>query len=84
MLGRCRTLGYRRLIGEYIPTKKNGLVADLYQQLGFNKLNSDEGSGPSSFFALDLQKAIPPLSFICKHPVIDGDVCPVGLGKPGG
>jgi FkbH-like protein len=84
MLERCRTLGYRRLIGEYIPTKKNGLVADFYQQLGFNRLNSDERSGPSSFFALDLQKAVPPLSFIRQHPVLDGEVCPVGLGKPGG
>ncbi len=84
MLERCRTLGYRRLIGEYIPTKKNGLVADFYQQLGFNRLNSDERSGPSSFFALDLQKAVPPLSFIRQHPVLDGEVCPVGSGKPGG
>ena len=34
-LERARTLGYRRILGEYIPTKKNALVADLYDRLGF-------------------------------------------------
>ncbi len=27
--------GLRRLVGEYLPTQKNHLVADLYQRLGF-------------------------------------------------
>ena len=31
LVERCRELGYRRIVGEYIPTKKNALVADLYE-----------------------------------------------------
>ena len=27
--------GYTRLIGEYLPTRKNGIVQDHYKQLGF-------------------------------------------------
>lgn len=32
-----------RLIGRYLPTEKNGLVADLYERLGFEKLADEEG-----------------------------------------
>jgi predicted enzyme involved in methoxymalonyl-ACP biosynthesis len=31
----ARSKGGRRLIGEYIPTKKNGIVKDLYKNMGF-------------------------------------------------
>ena len=30
-----RSHGFTRIIGEYLPTAKNGLVKDLYAQLGF-------------------------------------------------
>jgi len=33
---RARDAGCSRVIGRYIPTKKNGLVADLYQRMGFS------------------------------------------------
>ena len=29
--------GCRRVIGEYIPTPKNAMVADLYERMGFEK-----------------------------------------------
>ncbi|MDR2044040.1 MAG: HAD-IIIC family phosphatase [Clostridium sp.] len=32
----------RRLIGEYLPTKKNGMVKDLYPRLGFRPLSRQE------------------------------------------
>ena len=32
----AREAGYSRLEGEYLPSSKNGLVAGLYQQLGFS------------------------------------------------
>ena len=32
------TLLVSRIVGEYLPTKKNGVVADLFYQLGFKKL----------------------------------------------
>lgn len=34
--------GYKKIIGEYLPTAKNGMVADHYTGLGFAKL---EGTG---------------------------------------
>ena len=34
---RARHAGCQRVIGRYVPTKKNGLVADLYQRLGFSQ-----------------------------------------------
>jgi FkbH-like protein len=40
----ARRLGARRLIGEYLPTKKNGMVRDHYEKLGFAPLDGD-GSG---------------------------------------
>lgn len=30
--------GFRRVVGEYIPTPKNAMVKDLYEQLGFARL----------------------------------------------
>lgn len=34
----CRR-GFKRVLGEYIPTSKNGMVKDFYGQMGFNRLN---------------------------------------------
>ena len=38
-------LGARRVIGEYIPTKKNALVKDHYARLGFTVLETDAAGG---------------------------------------
>src|SRR5258708_39351800 len=35
-------LGARRLVGEYIPTKKNGMVKDHYARLGFTAIDTDD------------------------------------------
>ena len=43
--------GYRRLVGEFIPTAKNAVVADLYQRLGFEALT---GSEDGQLFSLDV------------------------------
>ena len=32
--------GFRRVVGEYIPTPKNAMVKDLYEQLGFASLEN--------------------------------------------
>lgn len=34
--------GYKRIIGEYLPTPKNGMVAEHYTGLGFTKLEDTE------------------------------------------
>ena len=33
--------GFQKIIGEYIPTPKNGLVKDLYKELGFQNLKDN-------------------------------------------
>lgn len=34
--------GFKKVIGEYLPTSKNAMVADHYQKLGFNSINNSE------------------------------------------
>ena len=53
--------GYSRLRGEYIPTKKNGMVADLYPDLGFESIPT---LGDSQFYQLDLSVARPCQTFV--------------------
>jgi predicted enzyme involved in methoxymalonyl-ACP biosynthesis len=36
--------GIRKIIGIYVPTPKNKLVADLYPRLGFLPIGPDNGS----------------------------------------
>ncbi len=69
LMVRARQIGYRRILGEYIPTKKNVLVAELYDQLGFRKL---DGSGEDGVipFVLDLDRASTPETFVL---LSDGD-----------
>lgn len=35
------THGFKKIVGEYIPTQKNGMVKDHYLQLGFRKLKEN-------------------------------------------
>jgi FkbH-like protein len=48
----ARTRGSRKLIGHYIPTPRNGVVANLYESLGFSPV-TDASSGGRRF-ELDL------------------------------
>jgi FkbH-like protein len=57
LVRRGEHMGYRRIVGEYIPTAKNALVAGLYGELGFASL----GSGRH---ALDLPAANLPRTFV--------------------
>ncbi len=43
--------GARTIVGEYIPTARNGMVADLYPRLGFASL---PGSADSTLWSLDV------------------------------
>jgi FkbH-like protein len=49
-----REKGIRKVIGEYIPTKKNSLVKDIYQKFGFNPLKNEKDN--SDLWMLDLTK----------------------------
>ncbi len=37
----ARDRGYKRIVGEYIPTAKNNMVANHYPSLGFNVISND-------------------------------------------
>jgi len=58
----AQALGARRLIGEYRPTKKNGMVREHYPRLGFTPLDAAEDGSSSA--VLDLATFTPAETFI--------------------
>ncbi len=62
LLARAKQLGYTRLLGEYISTNKNPLVAELYDRLDFERLAEHEGG--HTRYALELVSAEAPTTFI--------------------
>jgi FkbH-like protein len=58
----ARLLGARRLVGEYTPTKKNGMVKEHYPKLGFAALDADGVGGTR--WVLDLESFVPADTFI--------------------
>jgi len=56
----AKAKGYKRIIGEYLPTPKNGMVALHYPELGFTPI---EGS-PTAQWVLDLENYQPRECFI--------------------
>ncbi len=58
----ARALGATRLVGEYLPTKKNAMVREHYSKLGFTPLTT-EPSGASTA-VLDLTAFTPGTTFI--------------------
>ncbi len=55
MLHHARAEGVRALIGEYRPSGKNGMVAGLFEELGFRKIAQDDAG--VSHWQLDLAHA---------------------------
>jgi FkbH-like protein len=55
-------LGARRVVGEYIPTKKNAMVKDHYARLGFTVMENSEVGGNRNI--LDLAAFTPAETFI--------------------
>jgi hypothetical protein len=51
----CQARGLRSLLGVYIPSKKNGMVADLYSRLGF--LPDHEDAQGASWWRFTLPSA---------------------------
>jgi FkbH-like protein len=45
----CQARGIREIVGEFIPSKKNGMVSGHYASLGFTSLGSSEGNEFWSF-----------------------------------
>jgi len=58
----AQKLGARRLVGEYIPTRKNGMVKDHYARLGFTVMQRDDTGGNRNI--IDLASFTPAETFI--------------------
>ena len=43
--------GYRKVVGEYIPTAKNAMVKDLYEKLGFVRVGENRFEAATDGFA---------------------------------
>jgi FkbH-like protein len=56
------TLGAKRIVGDYIPTKKNAMVRDHYGRLGFTVMETDAAGGSRA--VLDLATFTPAETFI--------------------
>ena len=54
----ARAMGCMRVAGKYIPTKKNGLVAGLYERLGFTRETAEEDA---TLWSVDLNRGAPEL-----------------------
>ena len=54
----ARAMGIRALRGYYLPTKKNGMVTDHYEKLGFEQLSRDPET-QSSVWNLNLASYSP-------------------------
>jgi FkbH-like protein len=57
----AQRLGARRLVGEYVTTKKNGMVRDHYARLGFEVVEESEAGSRA---VLDLTAYVPSETFI--------------------
>ena len=60
MIEAAREKGYKRIVGEYLPTPKNKMVENHYPSLGFQKL---EGT-PTAHYVLDVEQYQPRENYI--------------------
>jgi predicted enzyme involved in methoxymalonyl-ACP biosynthesis len=66
MVRAARERGIRTIVGEYRPTPKNALVADLYPRLGFAKLGDVNGG---TRYALGVESVTTPFTqFVAASP----------------
>jgi FkbH-like protein len=64
LLERARELGFRTIRGEYIPTKKNALVSELYDRFGFSRDRVDDAG--TVYYSLDLEGAKRPTTYLAR------------------
>jgi len=68
LLEHAQTQGFARMVGLYIPTPKNPLVAGLYDRLGFTR--GDEGADKSVRYELTVAGAQPVRTFVRMAPPV--------------
>jgi predicted enzyme involved in methoxymalonyl-ACP biosynthesis len=59
VIERAQAEGVTTLVGYYFATKKNGMVADHYEKLGFTLQPSDTGSDNAPIYTLSLAGYVP-------------------------
>ena len=42
LINACKELGVKEIIGSYIPTKKNGIVAEFYKKINFDRISQED------------------------------------------
>ena len=62
MVEKAKDAGYKKIIGEYLPTLKNKMVENHYPDLGFRKIDG----GDTALFQLDVESYQPKECFIFK------------------
>lgn len=58
LVEQCQARGIRKIVGVYIPSKKNGMVAEHYPSLGFSQI--DETSGSRELWRYDVPQPYSP------------------------
>ena len=61
MMNEAAKNGFRKVTGSYIPTKKNGMTANLYGSYGFRIVNDDESQ---TLWEIDMEDFRPAKNFI--------------------
>lgn len=55
LVEQCQARGIRKIVGVYIPTKKNKMVAGHYQSLGFTRVDAPSGDREVWHYDVPLQ-----------------------------
>ncbi len=70
VLERAIEKGCRQVVGEYIPTRKNGQAAEFYQTRGFEPL-AEKSGGESQFFVFSLEAGLGPAPSFFKEIIVE-------------
>jgi FkbH-like protein len=64
LVTRARALGYRTIVGDYVPTRKNAQVAELYPRLGFRVDGAPPDEPEGRRFVVDLAEVDLPVTHV--------------------
>lgn len=60
MVEKAKAAGYKKIIGEYLPTSKNKMVENHYKDLGFTKVDG----AATNQYELDVASYLPKVCYI--------------------
>ena len=67
MVEKAKLAGYKKIVGEYLPTSKNAMVENHYANLGFSQIPG----GETARFELDVEQFQPQECFIEKEKAVN-------------